>query len=371
MGRNVQKRGLKWSAILWDRARKKQRWITLPASIKSLREAESCQRSMQDDLDRSNLGLPKSDGKSTANWNEIANELIAEREARATPEWVETLKRFVGRFQDFAGKIPAAVLTPAAARDYAHLRALDAEAGAPSTLRKELTFLRAVFKRAGNDIFRDVAIPSEPKGKISFLTELQFEKLLAAAPPERAFRWRVMAFTGLRLVEAWKVRWRDFDLEARRLLIESAQKGKGTRHPFRRVPLCPMLLEALRQRRAELEACKRAETGDPHAEVADDLVFPCQCNWRRDMLEDCASGAVPAHTPSDLRDTYCSWLAQAGVSLHQIRDLAGHESITTTERYAHLCPDQDAGAAAALEQKYCKGKADLEKEARKKIIEIA
>lgn len=53
--------------------------------------------------------------------------------------------------------------------------------------------------------------------------------------------------------------------------------------------------------------------------------------------------------PHDLRHTYASRLVQNGVSLDRVRDLLGHSSITTSERYSHLIPDAWSDVLAALE----------------------
>ena len=40
----------------------------------------------------------------------------------------------------------------------------------------------------------------------------------------------------------------------------------------------------------------------------------------------------------DCRHTFCMRLAQQGIDLYTMKTLSGHESIKTTERYAHHCP---------------------------------
>jgi integrase len=55
----------------------------------------------------------------------------------------------------------------------------------------------------------------------------------------------------------------------------------------------------------------------------------------------------PEMDPHDCRHTAASWLAQAGVPLYDIKGLMRHESIKTTEKYAHLQPGAHGAVEAA------------------------
>jgi len=57
----------------------------------------------------------------------------------------------------------------------------------------------------------------------------------------------------------------------------------------------------------------------------------------------------PAFRYHDLRHTFCSRLASAGVPLLEIKELAGHASFATTLRYAHLSPDRRKRAVEKVE----------------------
>jgi integrase len=50
----------------------------------------------------------------------------------------------------------------------------------------------------------------------------------------------------------------------------------------------------------------------------------------------------------DLRHTFASYLAMAGVSIYTISKLLGHTSVRVTERYAHLSPKDTAAAVDLL-----------------------
>ncbi len=50
----------------------------------------------------------------------------------------------------------------------------------------------------------------------------------------------------------------------------------------------------------------------------------------------------------DLRQTGLTWLADAGVPIHVLRKIAGHGSLTTTQRYLHPDTHKITAAGAAL-----------------------
>lgn len=52
-----------------------------------------------------------------------------------------------------------------------------------------------------------------------------------------------------------------------------------------------------------------------------------------------AAAGIRRFPPRVMRHTAASWLVQDGVPLYDVQALLGHESFTTTQRYAHLAPD--------------------------------
>lgn len=51
-----------------------------------------------------------------------------------------------------------------------------------------------------------------------------------------------------------------------------------------------------------------------------------------------------------LRHTFCSHLAMMGVAAQTIQKLAGHSSLSVTERYMHLSPEHPGTAIRSLDR---------------------
>jgi integrase len=53
-------------------------------------------------------------------------------------------------------------------------------------------------------------------------------------------------------------------------------------------------------------------------------------------------------TVHSLRHSFAAKMVQNGMPLHELRDLLGHTTVKTTERYAHLVPNQGAGRMRSI-----------------------
>ena len=128
--------------------------------------------------------------------------------------------------------------------------------------------------------------------------------------------------------EALQARWNDIDLEAGVWSKPGATTKQRTEH---RVPLndaAQRLLLDLRER----------------APVKSEWVFPTANGEHRRDVKDawatlCRRAKISGTRVHDLRHTYASVLASAGLSLPIIGQLLGHTTPTTTARYSHLFDD--------------------------------
>jgi integrase len=203
---------------------------------------------------------------------------------------------------------------------------------APATVAKSIKMARAAYRRAirlgtanGNP-FLNATLPKAVHSKAPpFYSRDDMAKLYACP---RGPIWRFMANTGLRRTEMAKATRRD--IREGMLYVESTATGRTKSGRWRWVPLNGAALDAL-------------------ASLGDDRLVTCH----RDTLGDWfAIDARAAGLPGSLhwlRHTFCTHLAQAGESLHQIKQLAGHSSVQVTEMYAHHLPGAGGMAVAKLD----------------------
>lgn len=153
------------------------------------------------------------------------------------------------------------------------------------------------------------------------------EQLRALARQPRGAAWIFMVATGIRRGEMVKAV--QSDARDGVLLIESVAEGRTKSGKWRAVPLNPHALRAMDR-------------------LGDDLLVSCHKDTLSDWFTEDAQAAGLPGSLHWLRHTFCTILAQQGVSLHEIKRLAGHSSITVTEKYAHHAPDYGRPAVGTM-----------------------
>lgn len=161
----------------------------------------------------------------------------------------------------------------------------------------------------------------------SYYSPASLAALFKTAPADRAAIWALMVNTGIRRGEMAKAK--QADVRDGMLYVESTAEGRTKNLRWRSIPLNKPAKEAVAKLGKE-------QLVDVHADTLSD--------WFK-------ADAVKAGLPGSLhwlRHTFCTAMVQSGVSLHEVKRLAGHSSITVTERYAHHAPDFGRAAVDTL-----------------------
>lgn len=185
-------------------------------------------------------------------------------------------------------------------------------------------------------------------GRIRFLTREGLEALVGAVRSDRVLAetdrrlYLTAALTGLRQGELLALRWKDIDWDVRRIRVrESLVRGafttpKSTRSS-RSVPLASRVADELAEHRA------RSAFSGP-----DDLVFchpvlgkPLERSRLFRRFKEAASAAgFPDLRFHDLRHTFGTRMAAAGVPFRTLQEWMGHRDFKTTLGYADYQPNE-------------------------------
>jgi integrase len=204
--------------------------------------------------------------------------------------------------------------------------------------------------------------PAVPDGaEIRFLTPQEVSATVAAVPTgpyadlDRAMI-RMAAMTGLREGELVALRWSDVDWYAARVRVrrnhDSRNPGEGfgtpkSRRSSRSVPLADEVAHALDALSkltggaGDALVFADAHTGGPQSKRS--ILFRY-----REALR--AAGLDDSHRFHDLRHTFGTAMAAAGLPMRTLQEFMGHADFATTLRYAGYAPspahERDLVAAA-------------------------
>lgn len=232
--------------------------------------------------------------------------------------------------------------------------AAESRAGlAPKSIRNYLGTLHSIFELAiRNGWARENPVKAATKpeatsaSEIHFLTLEEVEAVLVAVPDDvlggiERTMYLAAAMTGLRQGELLGLRWSDVDwlagkVRVRRAYVRGEYGAPKSRRGFRAVPLADRVgaeLEALSQRSA-FTTDDDLVFGHPHTGTPLD-----RSKVRKRFKAAIKRAGVRDVRFHDLRHTFGTRMAAAGVAMRTLQEWMGHADFATTLIYADYSPD--------------------------------
>lgn len=225
-----------------------------------------------------------------------------------------------------------------------------------ATANRILNVLKAILNRAFHDGLAADDIPwrkvkpfaKADEARVRFLTDAEAVRLINACPKDLRALVQGALLTGARYGELTAMQVQDVDLRGERIYIHQSKSGRP-----RHIPLNPEGVALFRE-------LVKGKTGAALVFARADGAAWGKNYHVRPLLAACEKAKIqPAVAFHELRHTYASHLAQAGVDLLTISKLLGHaDTRITNKHYAHLADRTLAAAVTKLPSFTSKGQRD-------------
>ena len=250
------------------------------------------------------------------------------------------------------GGQPVAELTTDRLRRYV-LYLLQTEKLSEATIHSRINALKFYFEKVlgWQPLFFELPRPKKPLKLPKVLAEEELRRLFNALTNRKHKAILFTAYSaGLRVSEVVHLKLSHVDPHRMQLFVERA-KGKKDRV----VNLSPVLLDVLRE---YIRSCKpRPQVyvfegllpGQPYSDTSAQRVF---------QLAREQAGIKKEVSFHALRHSFATHMLEKGVDIRYIKDILGHFSIKTTERYLHVRKEQLVTLPSPLDDLWKKGDID-------------
>lgn len=231
-------------------------------------------------------------------------------------------------------KRPVYELTPDELKRYMQY-AMDKHGISENTAHSRLNALKFYFEQVlGKEkFFWDIPRPKKPIQLPRVMGEQELRRLFSAVVNKKH---KAILFTaygaGLRVSEVVHLKLGDIDSDRMQIFVERA-KGKKDRY----VMLSPLVLDILR---AYIKDCKPRPLKYLFEGPEPGISYSIKSAQKVFQIAREKAGIKKHISFHGLRHSFATHLLEKGVDVHYIKDLLGHFSIKTTERYLHVKKEQ-------------------------------
>jgi integrase len=356
------------SSVWWFKFRFGGRLIRESARTTRKTIAVEAERRRKLELERAFAGIPAEEPvKRIQTVSDVLKAYRANYPVNHRPKSVEVVENRSAHLERLLGNVLLPDLTQERILDYMRRRRAEtkptkdgAKAISARTVNLEIAVLSRALGRTWKSLWPKLAKLEENRDVGRALEAEEEAALLAAAaknPSPLIYPFlNVLAWTGMRADEARTLRWVQVDFYKGEICVGKAKTEAGTR---RVIPMSTTLRAVLEQYAAQY--AYRFGPLKP-----DWYVFP-YCHTRKPVdptrpatslktaWETVRTQAGVACRLHDLRHSFCTKLAEAGVPEPAMLDMMGHVSASMLRRYSHIRAQARRDAIAALEARSSAG----------------
>jgi len=195
---------------------------------------------------------------------------------------------------------------------------------------------------------RQIKLPKIPKSLPAFINYVELNAIVQDTKNRDLQDIFLTGFhTGMRLSEIINLKWSAINLSERSIIVQNNETFTTKSKKERMIPINDTLAMILNNRIPKVLNIKLDEyvfCKYPGVPYLKDYVSK---NFKKVVRALKMSERIHFHT---LRHSFASNLVQAGVSLYVVKEILGHEDLSTTQIYSHLQKENLISAVKVLDQ---------------------
>lgn len=220
--------------------------------------------------------------------------------------------------------------------------------------RTYLIALKSAFNKAikwgyiNDNIFTQIRLPKIPKHLPPTINYTELMNIIQNTSSRDLQDIFLTGFhTGMRLSEIINLKWININLDERRIIIKNTQNFTTKNKKERAIPINDTLFRVLSNRTKNIINYKPDYYIFSKCEGVPYLKDYISKNFKKVIRKLEMNDRIHFHS---LRHSAASNMVQTGVSLYVVKEILGHEDLSTTQIYSHLQKENLTSAVKTLDK---------------------